>query len=169
MTYICVGNLTIIVSDNGLSPDRRQAIIWTNDGILLIGSLGINFSEILIAIITFSFKKMCLKVSSAKRRPFCLDLNVLTVFGLTFTSSFNTLIRKKSQCCLAKNIVFHHGANYYQSASLTFSLAYMRIAKYMMFHKTCRTKVPTLKQFNWLVSVSIVQIMAWWEQAIIKP
>ena len=72
-----IGNLTIIGSDNGLSPDRRQAIIWTNAGLLLIGPLGINFSEILIEILTFSFKKMRLKVSSAKRRPFCLGLNVL--------------------------------------------------------------------------------------------
>ena len=77
MTHICVGNLTIIGSDNGLSPGRRQAIIWTNAGILLIGPLGTNFSEILSEIITFSFKKMYLKVSSAKWRPFCLGLNVL--------------------------------------------------------------------------------------------
>ena len=27
VTHICVGNLTIIGSDNGLSPGRRQAII----------------------------------------------------------------------------------------------------------------------------------------------
>ena len=39
MTHICVGNLVIISSDNGLSPGRRQAIIWTNDGILLIWTL----------------------------------------------------------------------------------------------------------------------------------
>ena len=74
---ICVGNLTIIGPDNGLSPGRRQAIIWTNAGILLIGPWGTNLSEILIKIHTFSFKKMRLKVSSAKRRPFCLGLNVL--------------------------------------------------------------------------------------------
>ena len=36
-----------------------------------------NFSEILIEILAFSFRKMRLKVSSAKRRPFCLGLNVL--------------------------------------------------------------------------------------------
>ena len=77
MTHICVGNLTIIGSDNGLAPGRRQAIIWTNAGILLIGSLGTNFSEILIEILKFSFKKMHLKISSAKWRPFCLGLNVL--------------------------------------------------------------------------------------------
>ena len=77
VTHICVGNLTIIGSDNGLSPGRRQAIIWTNAGILLIGPLGTNFSEILIRIQTFSFKKMHLKMSSAKWLPFCSDLNVL--------------------------------------------------------------------------------------------
>ena len=77
MTHICVSKLAIIGSDNGLSPDRRQAIIWTNAGILLIGPLGTNFNEILIEILTFSFKKMRFKVSSAKRRPFCLGLNVL--------------------------------------------------------------------------------------------
>ena len=45
--HIYVANLTIIGSDNGLSPGRRQAIIWTNAGILLIRTLGTNFSEIL--------------------------------------------------------------------------------------------------------------------------
>ena len=58
VTHICVSKLTIIGSDNGLSPDRRQAIIWTNAGLLLIGPLGTNFSEILIKILTFSFKKI---------------------------------------------------------------------------------------------------------------
>ena len=50
VTHICVGKLTIIGSDNGLSPGRRQAIIWTNPGILLIGPLETKFSEILIEI-----------------------------------------------------------------------------------------------------------------------
>ena len=82
VTHICVSKLTIIDSDNGLSPGRRQAIIWTNAGISLIGPLGTNFSETLIEILTFSFKKMRMKVSSAKRRPFCLGLNVLTLLML---------------------------------------------------------------------------------------
>ena len=75
-----IGNLTIIGSDNGLSPGQRQAIIWTNAGILLIGPLGTNFNEILFEIRKFSSKKMNLKMSSAKWRPFCLCLNVLTTF-----------------------------------------------------------------------------------------
>ena len=33
MTHIYVGNLTIIGSNNGLSPGRRQAIIWSYAGI----------------------------------------------------------------------------------------------------------------------------------------
>ena len=69
-TQICVGKLTTIGSDNGLSPGQRQAIIWTIAGILLIWPLGTNFSEILIGIQTFLFKKMHLKMSSAKWRPF---------------------------------------------------------------------------------------------------
>ena len=70
--------LTIIGSDNSLSPGRRQAIIWTNDGILLIGALGTNFSEILIEVQIFSFWKNRLKVSSVKWRAFCVGLNELT-------------------------------------------------------------------------------------------
>ena len=77
MTHICVSDPTSIGSDNGLSPGRRQAIIRTNAGILLKGPLGTNFSEILIEILSFSLKKIRLKMSSAKRRPFCLGLNVL--------------------------------------------------------------------------------------------
>ena len=75
VTHICVVKLIIIGSDNGLSPRRRQVIIWTNAGILFIGPLGTNFIEILIGIQTFSFKKMHFKMSSAKWRPFCLGLH----------------------------------------------------------------------------------------------
>ena len=62
MAHKCVGEQTINGSDNGLLPGRHQAIIWTNAGILLIQTLGTNFSEILIEINTFSFKKMHLKM-----------------------------------------------------------------------------------------------------------
>ena len=70
-------SLDIIGSDNGLSPVRRQAIIRTNAGISFIWTLGTMFSEILIEIHTFSVKKMHLKMSAAKRRPFCLGLNAI--------------------------------------------------------------------------------------------
>ena len=75
VTHICVGKLTKIGSDNGLSPERRQAVIWTNAVLLLIGPLGTNFSGMLIEIQTFSLKKIRLKMSSAKCCSFRLGLN----------------------------------------------------------------------------------------------
>ena len=51
MTPACVNNLTIIGLDNGLSPGRYQAIVWTNARILLIEPLRTNFSKILIEIL----------------------------------------------------------------------------------------------------------------------
>ena len=53
--HIC--KLNIIDSDNGLSPGRRQAIIWSNAGVFLIRNLGTNFNKIFSEIHTFSFKK----------------------------------------------------------------------------------------------------------------
>ena len=90
VTYICVSKLTIIGSDYSLSPGRRQAIIWTNAGILLIRHLGTNFNEMLIELLILSLIKMRLKVSSAKWLLFCLGLNVLIAFlrsGLSYTST----------------------------------------------------------------------------------
>ena len=74
---ICINNLNTIGSDNGLSPSRRQANIWTNAWILLISPSRTNSIWMLIVIHKFSFKKMHLKMSSAKWLPFCLSLNML--------------------------------------------------------------------------------------------
>ena len=71
MTHSCVNKLTTIGSDDGLSRGRRQAIIWTNAGILSIGPLGTNLRE----IYEFTFTKRHLEIS-VKWRPFCLGLNV---------------------------------------------------------------------------------------------
>ena len=58
----------------------HQAITWTIAEILLIRLLGTNFSELLIRINSFLFKKMHLKMSSGKCCPFCPSLNVLNAF-----------------------------------------------------------------------------------------
>ena len=79
VTHIRVSKLNITGSDNGLPPGRRQAIIWTNAGILFIRTLITNFSEIKRKLHAFSFKKMNLKMPSAKWRTFCLGLNVLMI------------------------------------------------------------------------------------------
>ena len=77
VTHICIGKLAIIGSDNGLSPERRQVIIWTNAMILLIWPSGTNFGEILIDMQPFGLKKMYMKMLFAKSWPFCLNLIVL--------------------------------------------------------------------------------------------
>ena len=92
MTHVCVSKIVIIGSDIGLSPGRRQAITWTNVGILWMRLLGINCSKIFIEINTFSFKKMHFKMSSAKWRPSCLGLNVLGDW--TVTQLLRTMHRK---------------------------------------------------------------------------
>ena len=79
MTHICVSKLTIIGSENGLSPGRRQAIIWTNARILLIRTLGTYISEILGEIHSFLLSEVHLKMSSAKWRLFGVGLNEVTI------------------------------------------------------------------------------------------
>ena len=107
VTHICVSKQTIIGSDNGLSPGRCQAIIWTNAAILLIGPLGTNFSEILIEILAFSFKKMRLKMASAKWRPSCLGLNVLipTHIPNEFTDLISCANRHLVEPCLPAKMI----------------------------------------------------------------
>ena len=122
VTHISVSKLIIIGSDNDLSPGRRQAIIWTNDGILLIGTLRTNFSEMLIEIRTFSFKKVGLKVSSAKWRPFCLGLNVLTcllIIRLLASPGNHQLwswyVRSIFSCLPPERVLYHFSAqNFYR-------------------------------------------------------
>ena len=67
--YASINGISI-GSVNGLSPILQQAIIWTNAGLLSIGALGTNFSEILIKIQNFSFTEMQLKILSVKWRHF---------------------------------------------------------------------------------------------------
>ena len=73
MTHICVGNLNVIGSDNGLLPGQRQAITWTIVEILLIGPLETNFNEIFIRIITLVRHKKawfdCKMHGSAQKNP----------------------------------------------------------------------------------------------------
>ena len=78
-------NSSAIGSDNGLSPARRQTIIWTNTSKVSIRPEGAYFSEIVLKIQKFSFRKMHLETSSAKWHPLCtlcLGPNVLPYFLL---------------------------------------------------------------------------------------
>ena len=73
--FISIGTLGLSV------PDPCQAIISTKVGILPIGPLGINISKILMAIQTFSFKKVHFNMSAAK---------MLVLSGLQVLSPFRT-------------------------------------------------------------------------------
>ena len=79
MTHICVGKLSIIGSDNVLSPGRRQAIIWTNVAILLTGHLGPNFREknnrnAHIFIQENRFENVVWKKAAISSRPQCVHM-----------------------------------------------------------------------------------------------
>ena len=75
--HICISKLTIIGSNNGLSPGWRPAGIWTSAGILFVGPLGTNFSEILIENLYIFIKENPFENVIWKWRPYCLGLNEL--------------------------------------------------------------------------------------------
>ena len=82
MTHICVSELTMIGSDNGLSPGRRQAIIWNNAGLLLIESLGTNFQwnfnrNSNIFIQENALEHVVSEMTSILSRPQCVNTSVL--------------------------------------------------------------------------------------------
>ena len=90
ISLVCV-NLLWPSSDNGLSPFWCQAIIWTNADMLLIGPLWRNFSEIRIKVHQFLFRKMCLKMLSAKWRPLFSGLSMLKVDRLAWHNVFTVI------------------------------------------------------------------------------
>ena len=128
VTHICVTKLTTSGSDNGLSPCRHQAIIWTNAGIALIGPLGRNISEILSAIYAVSFKKMHLEMSSGKWQPSCLGLNVLNDINGCYWVFFIV----KSLPYVSLSCLWHQSRGqlyYHQDSSLEISKAARRLGK----------------------------------------
>ena len=131
MTHIGVSRLNIIGSDNGPSPGRRQAtIIWTNTVILFIRPSGTNFSQMLIEIQTFSFKKMHLKMSASKWRPFVLASIRLCSIGLLLR-----LDRQLGQFCRDAGLL----------------LKYLNSGKYSIGWMCCilRTVNLLFRQGNW--------------------
>ena len=94
---------TIIGSDNGLSPGQCQGIIWANAGILLIQTLGTNFSEFLKQNSNIFIQENAFERSSVKWRPICLSLNngmlILKLLDSFFTKKF-TLNSKLSSWLL---------------------------------------------------------------------
>ena len=67
--------------DNGLLPVGYHAITWHSASLLFIVLLGTNYSEILIKTLQFSYKKINLKMSSAKWPALLLDHNILMLIA----------------------------------------------------------------------------------------
>ena len=82
VTHICVGRLG---HDNGLSSGRRQAIIWTNVGIL-IGLLGTNFNEIEIGIFEKAFENVIREIAAILSRFKCVKRKSPCIGGMKFIS-----------------------------------------------------------------------------------
>ena len=108
MAHICDSELTIISSDNGLSPGQRQAIIWISAEILLIGPLGTNFSEIYTfsKIYTFPFKKKHLKMSSEKCWPFCPHVIIFIAFIWCICQYCSLTLGQSYDLCLLWDFCF---------------------------------------------------------------
>ena len=81
VTHIYVIKLTSIVSDYGLSPGWRQAIIWNNAGILFIWTLGTNFSQwnlirnSYIVIQENAFENVVWKMATILSRTQCVNIS----------------------------------------------------------------------------------------------
>ena len=74
MTLIYVNGFTIIALHNGLLPGRRQTIIRTNVGILLIWPLGKNVSLIsIVSIHEDAFETAVCEMAAILSRPQWVD------------------------------------------------------------------------------------------------
>ena len=143
--HICVCNLTIIGSYNGLSPGRCQAIICTNAGILWNGPLGTNFSEILIKIHIFSLKEIHLKMSWGKWRPFCL--------GASYCSMSKGLgLSKAMQCSFPWRCWRYHACYKWHFYALILWPKLVILPKYFWFYYVW---VLFVKIWMWMASNKI--------------
>ena len=158
-----------IGSGNGLLPVRRQATTWTNVDLLSIGLLGTNFSEYGIKILLFSFKKMQLKLSSAKMaailargrysRGLEVDNPLVSLFGAgSFSHCDYTLCKVKS---------VHRGS--YKSSQLNVIPSNMsrelcchqHIVSVMLCASSCNLH-PCLQLDGVIRSQRLSCTMAWW-------
>ena len=88
VTHICIGILTSNGSDNGLLPGPRQAIIWTNAGIVLIEPLETNSVKFYSEFKHFHSRKCIWKCHLENgvhfSRPQCVNTTKAWIKWLTF-------------------------------------------------------------------------------------
>ena len=79
--------IVLVSSDNGLSSNKHQAIIWSNSDTSLFWPRGWNWMKFFIENKTFSFENNVFKMLSAKQRPFCIGRNVSSVMLAKLSST----------------------------------------------------------------------------------
>ena len=164
VTHICVSKLTLIGSDKGLVPGKRQATIWTNAGILFIGHMGTNFNKISIDIHIFSFKQTYFKMSSGKCRRCCLCLNVLGPYLLNFRKHHGVcgLSFAGIQHQMTINCYVHYSflweSNIVSKWEIWNSLWGPCIIHtfYSIYYAITRLGVPSRKTFDWFKSLLLL-------------
>ena len=124
VTHICINKLTIIGSDNGLWLGRSQAIIWTDAGVSLIGSLWTNFNEILIEIHPFTLKKVYFenvvwKMASILSRLQCIKVNIWPKAQCPSRHWKNLFYHPPSHHCAIHHNAWHGAGFWYQNSDLT--------------------------------------------------
>ena len=97
VTHICFRKLTIIGSDNGLSPGRRPAIIWTNTEYCQLDPWEQTSVKFSVKFIYFHWENAFENVVH-KWRPFCFGLNVLSNMGLMMMMMMTMKMRWWSTC-----------------------------------------------------------------------
>ena len=148
MTPICISNLTIIGWDNGLSPGRHQAIIWTNAGVFLIGPWESNFSEHFdrnsyIFIQETAFENVVCKMAVILPQPQCHRL-------LTFaTKEDNNIFIRVTHCqyqgCWWSGDTNSQGisSHYWCSLNQIFPLCIRRVKVNFLISFLVTTALPT--------------------------
>ena len=87
--HICISELGHTGSGNGLWPLWHQAITWTNAGLFSIRSLGTNFSEIRIGILSFSFENYIWNCCLPNWCPFCPMGDELNIYSIPWNWNLN--------------------------------------------------------------------------------
>ena len=115
--HICVSKLATIGPYNGLSPCWRQAIIWTNARIMLLGPSEIIFIWILIAIHTFYSRKYIWKVvrklAATFSQPQCVKLSFVHSISSLYSNPAKSLSSIASRPVVNRFEILHRAQQRY--------------------------------------------------------
>ena len=171
VTHIYVSKIIIIGSDNGLLLGRRQAIIWTNAEILLIGPLGINFSDILIEInILFiqgnAFENVVYKKASISSQPQWVNNNLAPGSGLALNRWLVTIWTNDGpvywHICVTRQYSTY--ASFYICITVDITIACSTVRS-LLAQQLCRSNFFGQQEYGWkprkISSVKFTQRATW--------